>query len=564
MAARSPSRRSVRRACAAASDVVGSMLLVGITVVTMMGLAFVIYNQEGPPDRTHADLTLKLQPGAGGWGTGDEEIVITHTGGEKLLSEFTTIRTVIGAAVTEYTGGALGAGFADGKLTIGEAWTAMDTITASSQVAVDIIVDGDQSSLLFSASSSPDLGGSCTTDITPPTVSLWVQAPADVNGMTNGTVTVRATLSDACTGVDPLVTPGFFYRVNDGTNPAWTNAGPMTSLGLDRWESTIPDLLWSTHPNEQLQYYVSGMADAAGNSGSSIVRSDNIEAVLAITYVNSYTPGPGTISNFANLQAFDDLNGTISEGLVAGTTLFLDADSVLANDGFNDAANGYASDDAYAWVSADGRTIRYGLEAPPPSGGTITAVNVHLEGHITNYGNDQWRLKACLSGLCNAGGTYSGSATDTTVTLNATTDRPGGGAWTWGDLADLEIWVNTQKSGGRDGTWKIDKAWAEIDSDGSTYQVDMVTDFLGVTAGSNYTLQMLYRVAGDTFDVQVYDSGIWTTRGASLTAATATLWTYKLQGTEYNGGAPSVRFLDHTNDGTQGTIILDYIRVVTQ
>ncbi len=556
--------RGLRRSLAAASEVVGSMMLVAITVLTMVSLAFVIYNQEGPDDRTHADLALKLSAGAGGWGTGDELVVITHTGGEPLLNDFTTIRVLIGATLTEYAAGSLGSGFSDGKLTIGETWQITDTVSSSSDVAVDVIVEGSRSSLLFSAKSSPSVGGACTSDITPPYVSLWVQSPADVNGMTNGTVLVRATLTDACSGVDSLATPSFYYRINDGTGPAWTNGGAMTSLGLDRWEFTIPDLLWSTHGNEDLQYYVGGVTDTLGNTGSSVVRSDNIEPVLAITYVNNYTGGPGTITNFANLQAFDDANGTILEGLTSGTSVFLNADSILFNDGFNDAANGYASDDAYAWVGADGRTIRYGLQAPPPSGGTITAVNIHLEGHITNFGNDQWRVKACLTGLCNGGQTFTGSATDTIVSHNATTDRPGGGSWTWSDLANLEARINTQKSGGRDGNWQIDKVWAEIDTDGTTYQLDMVTDFAGVTAGSNYTLQMLYRVAGDTFDVQVYDSGVWTTRGAALTATTATLWTYQLQGAEYNAGAPSVRFLDHTNDGTQGSITMDYIRVVTQ
>ncbi len=557
-------RRTMGRDRAAASDIVGSILLVAITVVSMMSLAFVIYSQDGPEERTHADLSMRLKAGAGGWGTGDEEIVITHTGGEALRNEFTTIRVMIGGTLTEYLAGSLGAGFADGKLTIGEVWNTTDTVASSSDVAVDIIVAGDHSSLLFSAKSSPDLGGSCSSDITPPYVSLWVQSPADVNGMTNGTVLVRATLTDACSGVEPTAVPNLYYRINDGTDPAFTDGGAMTSLGLDRWEATIPDLLWPTHPNEKLQYYVGGLQDALGNAGSSVVRSDNIEPVLAITYVDSHTGGPGTIADFANLQAFDDLNGTLSEGLASGTTLFLDADSVLSNNGWNDAANSYASDDAYAWVSADGRTIRYGMEAPPPSGGTITSVVINVEGHITDFGNDQWRVWPCLAAVCGTDAVYAGSATDQTIAYNVTTLRPGGGSWTWSDLDDLEMQIKTQKSGGRDGTWKIDKVWAEIDTDGSTYQVDMVTDFVGVTAGSNYTLQMLYRVTGDTFDVQVYDNGTWNTRGASLTAATATLWTYQLQGGEYNGGAPSVRFLDHTNDATQGTVILDYIRVVTQ
>src|SRR5688572_371431 len=69
---------------AAVSDVLGSLLLVGITVVSAFGFGLLLLSFEGPSDTLHADLELRTDPGTNGWGSGDETVQVVHLGGEDL------------------------------------------------------------------------------------------------------------------------------------------------------------------------------------------------------------------------------------------------------------------------------------------------------------------------------------------------------------------------------------------------------------------------------------------------------------------------------------------------
>ncbi len=122
----------------AVSDVIGSILLVAVTVGMMVALGSLILNIEGPVDPLRADLQLSVLRGPGAWGDGDEVLRLRHLGGEEVTNIGTVVRLAINGTVTEYKDAALDGSFADG-LTIGETWSVVTTIPLLAQVDVDII-----------------------------------------------------------------------------------------------------------------------------------------------------------------------------------------------------------------------------------------------------------------------------------------------------------------------------------------------------------------------------------------------------------------------------------------
>ncbi len=123
----------------AVGDVVGSMLLVAITVLSMGVLAGLVLAMPGPASQLHADFAIRVEPGAGGWGTGDERVTITHQGGEAWAADNARILVAIGGAVTLHEGAALGGGFADGSLKAGESWQLVTLIQPGDLVQVDLV-----------------------------------------------------------------------------------------------------------------------------------------------------------------------------------------------------------------------------------------------------------------------------------------------------------------------------------------------------------------------------------------------------------------------------------------
>ena len=131
-------RKSAGAQDEAVSDVVGSILMVGITVGMTVVLALLLMTYDGPSAVSEANLALAVRPGAGGWGTGDETIVVRHLGGDAVSSS-AHILVSIGTTHADLTGPALGPAFADSRLVIGETWTRTATIRATDLVAVNIV-----------------------------------------------------------------------------------------------------------------------------------------------------------------------------------------------------------------------------------------------------------------------------------------------------------------------------------------------------------------------------------------------------------------------------------------
>lgn len=139
---------------AAVSDVVGSILLVGMTVGMTVVLALLLMTFDGPEPTPHTRLAVSVSPGAGGWGTGDEEVRVRHIGGDALGDE-TRVLLRIGTSTADLEGAALGGAFSDGELAIGETWTRTSTIRATDLVGVDVVAGAGLSRLVSSVALVP-------------------------------------------------------------------------------------------------------------------------------------------------------------------------------------------------------------------------------------------------------------------------------------------------------------------------------------------------------------------------------------------------------------------------
>ncbi len=133
------SRRRVRADCDGVADVVGSMMLVGITVAGMSALALLVLAMPAPVGQLHAELAVETLAGPGGWGSGDEVVRLTHRGGEALDADNVRVLLTINGHGTMFEGVALGGGFADGRLNIGEAWHWAGLIQESDVVEVEVV-----------------------------------------------------------------------------------------------------------------------------------------------------------------------------------------------------------------------------------------------------------------------------------------------------------------------------------------------------------------------------------------------------------------------------------------
>jgi len=133
--------------------------------------------------------------------------------------------------------------------------------------------------------------------------------------------------------------------------------------------------------------------------------------------------------------------------------------------GWTSPTSAYASDDVWATRNQANKIVRLGLSNPTASG-AVTSVVVRAEVSIldtTPPPNDGFKLAACILATCGTeSAVLAGASSDVTISFDVTGLRPGGGAWTWTELNDLEIQVRSSAVGGPDGTWRIDRVWAEV------------------------------------------------------------------------------------------------------
>lgn len=190
---------------ASVSDVLGSILLVGITVIMAGAFGAVLLAYDGPSDQTHAQLGVSVGPGADGdWGTNDAELKIVHLGGEPLDDARLTI-TYVDASGTHQVSPT----FTGGILRVGHSWTQVVSAAPGDSVAVTIVArfeDATGSAVLSSGSVAAGGAGATLTyvaSITPASGSVAdlanAQSAIDVNAyatLTEGAVGGTPTASD--------------------------------------------------------------------------------------------------------------------------------------------------------------------------------------------------------------------------------------------------------------------------------------------------------------------------------------------------------------------------------
>lgn len=573
---------------AGASEVVGSILMVALTVALAVAMISIVWGAvPSGEDSLRASFSASIQANDAGWGSGDETVRVDHEGGNAVPSASLAIVVAVDGDETRFTAdgsdpldhGSQDAFTSDDPaFVIGERWHTPDmTIPPDARVAVST-VDTSAEKTLWTGSFRAGTN-TCSADTEPPTVTGWSQSPADVTTDTTGAVAVEATLSDNC-GVDTTQDPHLHYRVNDGSDPTFTDAGPMDLQTDTTWRGEIPDQRWNTRGGDTLEYKLVDMTDENGNTGESTVQQDLVEDTggSTTTPVTTFTVAEGTASSDPEAAAASDDGDEATfteEGTSSPTSFTLDADGFRdPSDTWDDETDGFVSDDQYATTTAT-NPVRYRMSSPSPIS-TVTSVVLRAEVSVAGHINDAFTMAACFpSGDCgDASPQQGGSETDTTMEWDVTSpsEHPlGNSSWTESDLEVLELRITpVQNPGGAgpptDGTWRVDRAWTSVSGSTTTYSLAVQGDFANVPAGT-HSLEMEYRVVGDAYDVQVWDwtNGVWNTRGATLDQTTATTWSYTLTADEHDGVDDRVRmrYLDRTDGSTQGELHVDYLWVVT-
>lgn len=184
---------------------------------------------------------------------------------------------------------------------------------------------------------------------------------------------------------------------------------------------------------------VGATSSTSGSSSSSSSGSSSSSSSSSST--SSSSTGPSCTSGTVTLNA----NAVVSTG-----------------SGWAGGTSAYASDNAYA-TNADNSPggLRLGLQDPSTLC-TITAVRVRIEQSITNFDNDKWSVAVCLSTCMEVGSAQAGSGSDSELTFTATSSRPGLGSWQASDMNGLEVIVTPAKANQQDGTWRLDRVYAEV------------------------------------------------------------------------------------------------------
>lgn len=330
---RSGPRTSLRHDGRAVSEMVGSALLVMITVVMAVVLAGIIFVIQGPIDTPKASLRIGLDAGTGGWGTGDESIRVLHAGGQPLDASRITITYTVNNAPTTLKGASqLGGAFAAGRLLIGQTWIRNLTLQASDAVTVTVVADGTTggSALLASTSnlSAGGAGGIATTFIQSGGISSVIgtilnpsgasavggtEATFTEAGSTNsvlaGTTTTGSTgvtnPNDALTSNNVRATIDAAPDVLDvsGFTLAGTPGIRSVTIGFEGMKSSSG----GTTPTIQLSYSVGGVA---GPTRATMTVSATADTLYTVDVTNDRA---WTSANIAALQV-QLASGTFGSG----------------------------------------------------------------------------------------------------------------------------------------------------------------------------------------------------------------------------------------------------------
>lgn len=579
---------------AAVSDVVGSILLVGITVASAVGLGLLLLSFDGPRDRLHVDVEMRTTPGADGeWETGDERMELMHLGGEPLAKGVTTIEYTADGTRYSYSGNALGSFFdddGDGLLTIGEAWLSpvadLLDVAQDEQVRATLAAEADDSQLL--AAGTVTGGGivlavtSCLPDLTAPSGSFSA-SPSNVNSLTVGSIVVTLTVIDLCAGVDTSAagTPTFAYciAVTCTVPTSFTTVAMTDGTPNDRvWTATIPAQVWLTEAiaGKSIQYYATNLRDLAAtpNVGQTSVATDPVDLVVTYTYVQGASAITGAVTNLDNAKqpsAGDGVVADLDEAGVSGSSgtggPTKHSGATVTNSGALNPSNVLASDDARAEFDTSGDSLEVTGIDLPANAASVTAVTLGFEGRKASSGGTSPALR--IDYKLGAGGTYSTGTAQTVSNSGTDSDytRSVSGITT---VAQAEsLYVRLVYSTDTNRNPQVDAVFVTVTyttTPQTEYRMEIVLEWSGVTSGTSNTLELRYKVQGDTFTVEVQNqlTLAWRACTGTLTSTSLATFTCTLQASnnELLGGEVRVRLKDvATTSTTQAFLDLDHARL---
>jgi hypothetical protein len=394
--------------------------------------------------------------------------------------------------------------------------------------------------------------------------------------------------------VDNTVTPQLWWRLNDGTNPAYVQAAAMTPAGVNQWQGTIPSQTWSQVAGRTLQYQLQNLKDLGGNTGSSAAASDLVD-IVSPTYIGAtgITAVVGTATNGADATAAGGPEASLAETAVTTATFFGTASTgsnsiTLATDCTLGGAIAVAADCAAQNDNKHGVlnavsdvAAASGFWATPPVGaGGITKVMIAVDGRSSSAGNSHVGTLSYTVGGVAEPTTQTGiqftAATDANLPasfLDVTADR----SWTIADIQALRVLFTVTATSSRD-VW-MDSPFIQVTyavGGGTGRAMNQQLAFAQVpnsTPGTgSQTLELGYHITptsgNDVFNVQVWNptSTAWRTCPLQLTSTSAGPVAYScvLIAAEYAAGAPLARIVDATPASTTATtVLLDYARVAT-
>ncbi len=574
---RSPGRRGRRRAPsdddAAVSDVVGSIMMVAITVVTAGAFGALLLAFDGPENQLYVSLEMRTDPGANGWESGDERVLLIHMGGEAVDAELTTISFTADGTRYTYSGGDLGSDFADdgdGRLTIGETWEspalALLNLAQDEAVQADVVTGTTRASRVVLSGtvtgggillSSGGGGPTCSPDTANPTGVLTVP---DITIATLGAVTITLSVSDNC-GVSTLVNPSLFVCAT--TDFVFPDSGTvMPHISGNQFATTV-SRTWALLGGHTLYLYVTGFQDSSGNTGTTATSTQLIDGASTYSYGGTPAIGVGSVTTPSAARAScDAAAAAFAEGFVSAVSTFSGA--TTADSGALQPTRALGEDDVRATLDTQGEYVEVsGFNLPADATG-IRTVLVGIEARFASglgsapQGRVDYRV---------GGGTLSqGLATvltssDASYTRTLTDSR----AWTVADVEALVVRAtNAVDTSTRN--MEVDHIYIQITyatTSGAVRALTSTIDWSGVPAAATHTMELRYTSAGDTFTLQLWDGSAFNTRSfATSTCDAKTCASVLMTAGEYNGGAPRLRILDDTPAGaTQGTLDLEYARV---
>ncbi len=565
---RTRSKRSLIGDDTAVSDVVGSVLLVSITVLTMGGFSAVVLSVPPPPEPVTTRLHVDAIAGPDLlWGSGDEVLRVHHLGGAPLIESETEFVLRMSGTETRYTSNQLN--FPDGFLRIGDTWEVTAALVAKSEIEFLVVQHGSHNRVLSHATLSPETSN-CNPDTAAPN-ALFTQVPGDVEpSLGSDPVEITALIVDSCSGVDPSFVPVLEH--NGGGNGSIT----MTSAGGNKWTASVPapPAGWTSLSSKWFEYKATNLQDLAGNHGESTLQQDFVGTpAQSATYPDNFTALVGTVNNFSAAQSASD-SGAFARVIKAANgssgTIFLDGDTVVVADiKWQEPHNAFTNGGGDAeYDRALEQILQIGMESPGAEQGSVTEVKLHVDQRLQNVINDGWQVAACIDESCSALSPFTkGTDGQSKIIFDVTNLRPGGGTWQWADMEDIEVRVlpivkhDATNGYDNDGKFRIDHVEVEF-SYAPGYDSDVTFQFVGASAGPTITLEIRADTQGEAYRVSVKEGTEWNARSTALQTSTMASWTTTLTIDEWNLGSPEVR-IEALQESAATDLEIDYLRVST-